>query len=117
MIFKTKDMEIQYVKMTDENKNAFGYIPDYDELIAEAPNSEMAAKWKQCRELHEKIGKENPKYETFAFNSVYMMKMKCGHYEIFQHAVGSEEDLVEWIELMLSDKYYKKCTTCICDFK
>jgi len=117
MIFKTKDMEIQYVKMTDENKNEFGYIPDYDQLIAEAPNSEMAAKWEQCRELHEKIGKENPKYATFAYNSVYMMKMKCGHYEIFQHAARSEEDLIDWIELMLSDKYYKKCTTCICDFK
>lgn len=117
MILKTKDMEIQYVIMTEENKNEFGYIPEYDELIAEAPNTEMAAKWEQCRELHQKIGKENPKYETFAFNSVYMMKMKCGHYEIFQHAVRSEGELVEWIELMLSDKYYKKCTTCICDFK
>ena len=94
MILKTKDMEIQYVIMTEENKNEFGYVLN-----------------------HEKIGKEDPKYATFAFNSIYMMKMKCGHYEIFQHAVGSEKDLVDWIELMLSDKYYKKCTSCICDFK
>ena len=54
MILNTKDMEIQYVKMTEENKNEFGYIPNYDELIAEAPNAEMVAKWEQCRELHEK---------------------------------------------------------------
>ena len=117
MILNTNDMEIQYVIMAEENKNEFGYVPNYDELIAEAPNTEMVAKWEQCRELHEKIGKEDPKYATFAFNSIYMMKMKCGHYEIFQHATGSEEDLIGWIELMLSDKYYKKCTSCICDFK
>ena len=59
MILKTNNMEIQYVKMTDDNKNEFGYVPNYDELIAEAPNAEMAAKWEQCRELHEKIGKED----------------------------------------------------------
>ena len=113
MILNTNDMEVQYVIMTEENKNEFGYVPNYDELIAEAPNTEMVAKWEQCRELHEKIGKEDPKYATFSFNSIYMI----GHYEIFQHATGSEEDLIDWIELMLSDKYYKKCTTCICDFK
>ena len=60
MILNTKDMEIQYVKMTEENKNEFGYIPNYDELIAEAPFAEMVAKWEQCRELHEKIGKRRP---------------------------------------------------------
>ena len=48
------------------------------------------------------------------FNSVYMMKMKCGDYEIFQHSTIGEEDLNSWMELMQSDKYYKKCTRCIC---
>ena len=117
MILIENNMEIQYVRMGDENKNEFGYVPDYDQLIAEAPNAEMVAKWEQCRELHEKLAKENPKYATFAFNSIYMMKMKCGHYEIFQHGVRSEEELVDWIKLMLTEKHYKKCTSCICDFR
>ena len=58
MILNTNDMEIQYVIMTDENKNEFGYVPNYDELIAEAPNTEMSAKWEKCRELHEKLEKK-----------------------------------------------------------
>ena len=58
MILKIKDVEIQYVIMAEENKNEFGYIPNYDELIAEAPNTEMSAKWEKCRELHEKLEKK-----------------------------------------------------------
>ena len=108
----------QYCIMTDEQKNVAGsYIPKYDELIANAPNDEMKAKWIECKETLEKVGKENPKYDGFAFNSIYMMKMACGHYEIFQHHSRSESDLIEWIELMQSEKYYKKCTICICEFR
>ena len=113
-----KDLKAQYVIMNDENKNDKGsYIPNYDELIADAPNDEMKAKWIASKELHESLAEKDAKFGGFAFNSIYMMKMKCGHYEIFQHAVRSEAELVGWIELMLSDKYHKKCTTCICDFK
>ena len=38
MILNTKDMESQYVKMTEETKNECGYIPNYDELIAKYPD-------------------------------------------------------------------------------
>lgn len=104
--------------MTDEQKNVAGsYIPNYDELVANAPNDEMKAKWIECKETLARIGKEDAKYDGFAFNGIYMMKMACGHYEIFQHHARSESDLVDWIELMQSDKYYKKCTRCICDLK
>ena len=106
---------IQYQIMTDEQRNdADVYVPNYDELIAEAPNKEMKAKWIECKELHEKWNKEDAKYGGFAFNSIYMMKMKCGHYEVFQHPVREESELIEWIALMQSDKHYKKCTRCIC---
>ena len=108
----------QYCIMTDEQRNDAGaYIPNYDELVANAPNDEMKAKWIECKEFHAKISKEDAKYDGFAFNGIYMMKMACGHYEIFQHHTRSESELVDWIELMKSDKYYKKCTRCICEFR
>lgn len=107
-----EDLKAQYVIMTDENKNDEGsYVPNYDELIAEAPNEDMTNKWIQARDLHAELG---GKFGGFAFNSIYMIEMKCGHYEIFQHSVRDEDDLLEWIELMQSDKYYKNCTRCIC---
>ena len=108
----------QYCIMTDEQKNnADSYIPNYDELIANAPNDEMKAKWIESKELHERIGKEDAKHGGYAFNGIYMMKMACGHYEIFQHHVRDESELVDWIELMHTEKYYKKCTRCICEFR
>ena len=108
-----KDLKAQYVIM--DEKTECGYVPDYDELIAEAPNDEMKAKWIESKELHEKLAESDDKrFGGFAFNSVYMIEMKCGHYEIFQHHVRDESDLVEWIALMQSDKHYKKCTRCIC---
>lgn len=110
-----KDLNAQYVIMTDENKNESGaYVPNYDELIADAPNDEMKANWIASKELHERLGEKDAKYGGFAFNSIYMIKMKCGHYEVFQHSVRDENDLVEWISLMQSDKHYKNCTRCIC---
>ena len=103
----------QYAIMTDENE--YGYVPDYDELIHEAPNDEMRAKWIESKERHEKyLESDFPKASSFAYNGIYMMQMKCGHYEIFQHSVRNEDDLVEWIEEMHKEKNYKKCTRCIC---
>lgn len=118
MILVENNMATQFEIMTEENKNDAGsYVPNYDELIAEAPNDEMVAKWISSKELHESLAEKDVRYGGFAFNCVYMMKMSCGHYEIFQHSARSEEELVDWIKMMQSDEYYKKCTSCICDFK
>ena len=99
--------------MTDEQKNAAGsYVPNYDELVANAPNDEMKAKWIESKELHSRLAEKDEKFGGFAFNSIYMMKMACGHYEIFQHHSRSESELIEWIEMMQDEN--KKCTRCIC---
>lgn len=105
----------QYCIMSDEQKNDAGaYIPNYAELIANAPNAEMKTEWENCKKLHENIGKKEPRFSGFAFNGIYMMKMACGHYEIFQHPVRDESDLIEWIELMTVEEKNRKCTLCIC---
>lgn len=108
-----EDLKVQYEIMT--NKIEDNYVPSFDELIAEAPNDEMKAKWTQCQDLYERTkDNEAMSFKGFAFNCVYMMEMSCGHSEIFQHQSKSEDDLIEWIKLMQSDKYYKKCSRCIC---
>lgn len=110
-----ENLKVQYEIM--ENKGVYGYTPDFEDLIKEAPNNEMGKKWKECEELLELAKSDSPKLSAFSFNSVYMMKMKCGHYEIFQHHSNDEKELLDWVELMQSEKYYKKCTRCICEFK
>ena len=106
----------QYAIMTE--KTEYGYVPNYDELVANAPNDEMKAKWIESKEFHARMLKSDyPKASAYAYNGIYMMKMACGHYEIFQHQARDESDLVEWIALMHEDKNYKKCTRCICEFR
>ena len=113
-----EELETQYCIMTDDQKNEAGsYIPAYDTLIEEAPVLAMKCKWNKSRDLFSRLGKDNPRYEGFAFKGLYMMKMSCGHYEIFQHSVRTEEELVEWIRLMRTPKHYKECSRCHCGGK
>lgn len=103
----------QYCIMTDEQRNDAGaYIPNYDELIANAPNDEMKSKWIESKELHARLSEKDARFGGFTFNSIYMIQMACGHYEIFQHSARSEAELVEWIEMMQDEN--RKCTRCIC---
>ena len=108
-----EETKTQYCIMTEENKNiANSYVPDWDKMINECPDEQMKEKWIECKERHSRM--ENPKWQGFAFNAIYMMEMKCGHFELFQHHVRSEDELVEWIKLMQEPKNYHKCTICIC---
>jgi len=111
-------LEIQYEIMGDENKNEFGkYLPSFDKLIEEAPNSEMKKEWEKCRELFNYC-KDNEVLSGFSFRTVYMVKLGCGHYSIYQHGMPKEwsvseceEDLFEWIRKM--DFHSKdKCAKC-----
>ena len=98
----------QYAIMTE--KTEYGYVPNYDELVANAPNDEMKAKWIESKELHARMLKSDfPKASAFAYNGIYMMKMACGHYEIFQHHARDESDLIDWIELMQVEEKNRKC--------
>lgn len=84
------------------------YYPNYENLIAEAPNEDIKNVLKESQKITEK-------FEGFAYNAIYVMKMKCGHYELFQHQVVDEDDLINWIHLMHEERNYNKCTMCICD--
>ena len=84
------------------------YYPNYENLIAEAPNEDIKNVLKESQKITEKFG-------GFAYNAIYVMKMKCGHYELFQHQVVDEDDLINWFHLMHEERNYSRCTMCICD--
>ena len=84
------------------------YYPNYENLIAKAPSEDIKNVLKESQKITEKFG-------GFAYNAIYVMKMKCGHYELFQHQVVDEDDLINWIHLMHEERNYSRCTMCICD--
>ena len=85
------------------NKKEDGrYYPNYENLIAEAPNKDIKNVLKESQKITEKFG-------GFAYNAIYVMKMKCGHYELFQHQVIDEDDLINWIHLMHEERNYSVC--------
>lgn len=102
-----KKTQIQYEIMTDKNENG-NYIPNFTELISEASNEAMKAKWS---EIEEAIN--NEVFPGFAFNCVYIVKRACGHYEVLQHPVG--RDIEDYLEFMKNAEN-SRCTRCICHF-
>ena len=107
-----EELQAQYEIKTVEQKNENGYLPSFDELIAEAPSVDMKEKWIHCRDLMEKMYDHNPRLSRFAFNTVYMVRMPCGHLEIYQHSSQSEEDLLDWIQ-RVDLKEGAKCSKCM----
>jgi len=104
----------QYEIMTEEQKTETGYyVPNFQELIKQAPNEAIAQKWKECEAKIEETKGKTFSFDGFAFRGVYIIQKTCGHYEIFQTPVRSEDELIDWIEnVALTDN--KKCTRCIC---
>lgn len=107
-----KETGIQYEIMT--LKTGMGnYVPNFEELIAEAPNKDIANKWEECKELLEKTKDSDLPYDGFAFKLVACVLQDCGHYEIFQHPFGSAYTDVD--EIMKSfDEENRICTRCVC---
>lgn len=80
------------------------YVPDYSLLKNNA----------SCQEERDYIQQVAERGHAFAFNMVYVMKMSCGHFEIFQHHVFSEAEALEWLNMMARED--RKCTRCICNW-
>ena len=64
---------INYQIISKKNDEGW-YMPDYEKLINNAKTVEEK----------EYINKIKDRNITFAYNMVYITKLKCGHYEIFQ---------------------------------
>ena len=107
-----KKTGIQYVVMGEEMRNEEGkYVPDFEELIMEAPNEEMKKEWQQCQKLMKKMyeNEEHKKYAYFAFNAVWLVKRSCGHYEILQHHCHYVDNVLQYMEEV---EMTTKCSGC-----
>ena len=96
-------MKLNYQIMNESQKTERGYLPNYDELIANSSCEEEANKWKEVQSRN----------FTFAFRGVYATKQACGHWEIFQHPISDVRTIEEMIEFAESHAD-RKCTRCIC---
>lgn len=109
-------MSFNYQVLTNKTKDG-RYIPDYDKLIENASCQEEIDYIKSVQERQALYAEKNPSYLGFAFNFVYVMKQKCGHYEIFQHpGYGISyilDEIREHAEYHAADM---KCTRCTCNW-
>ena len=109
--------KLNYQIMSEDNKNNVGrYIPNWEQLLSNASSDEEIAyinsvisnmkEWAKNDFMKDSIG--------FSFNMVYVMRQACGHFEIFQTHASSQEQAMEWLEIMLKESNIRKCTSCIC---
>lgn len=118
-------MNYVYVIMDDTHKSERPRRPELgadDYCIKYVLGAEGVKRlWNKCRtdEEREYIGQNAARLEKmdWAFNMVYLMKQACGHFEIFQNFVQSEDDAMHWLGLMAEESKTRKCTRCICNWK
>lgn len=104
---------IQYEIMTDDQLDNGKYVPNFDKLIAEAPNETIANEWADCRDLIERTKDSDFPFGGFAFRMVCVVKQACGHYEIFQHPYHPQYDDITEVLTDFAEEN-RKCTMCIC---
>ena len=111
-------MKINYQIMEEYQKNGDGkYIPDFDQLIADATCEEEAAYIRDVKERTERY-LSTPGYESmagFAFNMVYVTRQRCGHFEMFQSPMNEHHPLEEVLE-QAEEHTKMDCTRCICNW-
>ena len=80
------------------------YVPNYELLIMSA----------SCEDEENYLRSAEAAGIEFAFNMVYVTKMACGHYEMFQ-TPQSEFNPLSGILIKASEQAQtNKCTRCIC---
>lgn len=88
------------------------YIPGEDTIDVLIYNA-------RCKEERDYLieKKERLAEFGFAFNMLYVCKMACGHYEVFQVYAKDEEDALSWVKFSEDDAKTRKCTRCICNWE
>lgn len=98
---------INYQVMSVKNDKG-EYMPDFDELKANAENAEelkyIEKAEKNCKEWA----------GGFAYNAVFIVQYKCGHYEILQSPVNEHYPLERVLKTEKEHAMTSKCTRCIC---
>lgn len=102
-----------YQVMDESRKNGSGeYIPDFNALRATASCDEERA---YIDSVEKRI--IDGKFSGFHWNMVYITKMACGHYEIFQAPANERYPLNEILKSAQDHAATSKCTHCICNWQ
>lgn len=110
-----KDMKINYQIMDESQKNAGGrYIPDFEKLIEGASCKDEVS---YINEVKERIQKymsdpELAEYAGFSYEMVYVVRQKCGHFEMFQTSCKSHS-VDDILKLAEQTAIKMECTRCI----
>lgn len=98
-----------YQVMAESQKTKDGvYIPDFDALRATASCDEERA---YIDRVEEKI-KAGKLFKGFRWNMVYITKMACGHYEIFQTPANEHYPVAENLKHAQEHAAQSKCSHC-----
>lgn len=99
-------------QIMSEKDSSGNYLPDFSKLKKNAFSEEEAAYIDSVKERRQTV---SPKLQGFAFCTIYVKKMACGHFELFQTAAHSYTELLDWFHVVYSDSN-RKCTRCICNW-
>lgn len=103
---KVKPILYQVIDEKSRAQNG-NYKTDWDDLIDRAPDNE-------CREyLTETRKKMKAKGISFAYNMVYVTRMACGHYEIFQCPGNMHRPIAKNLREAREYSLTHKCSACI----
>ena len=93
------------------------YMPDWEDLISRSADEDERLYLEDVRAgMYSYLLEGNDDFAGFTFNMVYVVKMKCGHYEIFQCPYNTFYSIKE--SLFHARQHAKKsnCTDCISGF-
>lgn len=86
------------------------YVPDYEELIKNASCAEEIEYIQHVETEKQKWAKIDNR-KGFTYNMVYVNRMACGHFELFQTPCNEYWPLEEVLR-MAEEESASKCTKC-----
>lgn len=98
-----------FVKMTEYRNNK--YYPDYNMLLAQATTEKERQYILRVQE------QSAAKDIEFAYNTVAIVKNKCGHYEILQFHTWGTLSVYYNLDSIYKHSKENKCTRCICNWE
>ena len=107
-------MKANYQIMNENQKNENDkYVTDIEKLKQTATCAEEVEYIQKIMKWYEERKEKGFAFE-FAFNMIYITKMSCGHYEVFQTPCNQYYSLNETLKEAKERAEKWKCTRCHC---
>lgn len=104
---------INYQIMNESQKNENGnYVPDIDKLLQTATSIEEQEYIQEMVQWYDEREKRGFTLE-FAYNMIYITRLICGHFEIFQTPCNEYHSLSKNLKRAEEHANKSKCSKCI----